>query len=338
MEVAEALQAFGIQGAIDSVAPFGSGHINDSFLVKQEGKQYLLQRLNSSIFQFPERIEKNLQLLLSTNSNLFVEHFMTESGAYHWGNNQGYWRLMAFCVDVYAPTKITTAKEVTEAGKAFGQFLALSSTLDVRQFEEVIPGFHHLQLRLAQFDEVKNRASDDRLAHAKECVRMLNEFRWVEGEFDELRKGLNIRVCHNDTKLDNLLFSKEHSECRFVIDLDTVGPGYALYDFGDMMRTMLSPTAENEPDESSINFHVNLLESLKGTYLAETGHFLSPEEKESLDFGGLYMTYIMGVRFLTDFLAGDRYYRVSHEKENLIRARNQFRLLALMTEALNYGR
>ena len=168
---------------------------------------------------------------------------------------------------------------------------------------------------------------------AKDLIDLTNNFRWVSGKYNKLlSEGLPSRVCHNDTKLDNCLLAKSDVSFCNIIDLDTLGPGSVLFDFGDLMRTTLSPTAENELDESKISLRLDYLEALEKGFLSAGSVVLTPLENENLLFGGLYMTYIMGVRFLTDFLNGDIYYKTTFENENFIRARNQLLLLELMNK------
>ncbi|OEK02429.1 hypothetical protein BFP97_13250 [Roseivirga sp. 4D4] len=332
MEAAQkALQTFNIKGAIMSVAPFGLGHINDSYLVKTHDKQYLLQRINKQVFQSPQLIESNFQVLLSRTSNLFVRHYKTIDNAFHAEVEGDFWRLSDFIANAYAPETAHRLKEVESVALGFGILTAYMSSFCPAQFEEAIPKFHDLSWRLDQFAMAVDSDPVNRLETSRDLVEKVENFRWILDQMNELKdRGLPLRVCHNDTKLNNCLLSKSDQNFEHIIDLDTLGPGFVLYDYGDLMRTVLSPTAENEVDSDKIHIQQDYLNALRRGFIQGTGDVLSSIEIDNLEFGGLYMTFTMGVRFLTDYLNGDIYYKTSFENENFIRARNQFALLELM--------
>ncbi len=334
MEAAlKALQAYNIKGAITEIALFGSGHINDTYLIVAGKEAYLLQKLNQNVFQYPERIENNLRALLEKASDLFVKHYQTSAGTYHHKNEHGIWRLTNFVSGGYAPQTANKLHEVAEAAKGYGRFTTFADGLEKDKFTETIPKFHDLTWRLQQLDDAVKDDVANRSKSAKSLINTANDFRWISEKLRMLfLAGLPTRVCHNDTKLDNCLLAKLESSFCHIIDLDTLGPGSVLYDFGDLMRTTLSPTPENELDESKIELRSDYLDALQEGFLSTCNSVLNPLEKENLLFGGLYMTYIMAIRFLTDYLNGDAYYKISFENENFVRARNQLRLLELMSE------
>ncbi len=334
MEAAlQALQAYNIKGAITEIAPFGLGHINDSYLVKANDHQYLLQKLNQSVFQSPEIVESNLRALLNHDSGLFVKHHKTNSGNYHYHCDDGHWRLMDFIEDAYAPETAVSLDEVEKVAEGFGKFTSFSNRLNPEDYRESIPKFHDLNWRLEELKSAVENDQAKRLNLCKNLVEKAEDFDWIQAKMDELiSDGLQSRVCHNDTKLNNCLVAKSNHEFRYIIDLDTIGPGYVLYDFGDLMRTTLSATPENELDESKIDVRKEFLEVLYQGFISQSKSVLTKIEIDSLLFGGVYMTYIMAIRFLTDYLNGDAYYKISFENENFIRARNQLRLLELMSE------
>jgi Ser/Thr protein kinase RdoA (MazF antagonist) len=329
-----ALTHFEIKGAINSVALFGGGHINDTYHVQTSDGDFLLQRVNTSVFTNPAVLEANLEALFSEQSEILVPHVKTKNGNWLLHFQNDVWKMQVFDSDVYAPTLATELGLVHEIGKGFGKFTALSKIFDVGKFEEAIADFHKLKWRLEQLDKAIENNSAKRLVAAKILLDKAGKFKWISEKMDDLiEKGLPLRVCHNDTKIDNILLSKASNQFKYVIDLDTIGPGYVLYDFGDMMRTLLSPTKENEKVESKIELRADYLENIRTGFLEEAEHMLTPLEKATLSFGGRYMTYMIGIRFLADYLNGDTYYKVSFPEENMIRARNQFRLLELMDEA-----
>lgn len=325
------LSAFGINGAIDKVALFGSGHINDTYKVQVADHTYLLQKLNSKIFREPSIIENNKQQLFRADPGLFVRCYKTSNDRIHHKNETGVWRLMDFVSNAYAPEIAGQMNEVREVARGFGKFIVYTDTFNVEDFKEPIPDFHNLNWRLDQLEQAIQKAVKGRLETSNGLIERAGQFNWIAGRFQELiDKGLPKRVCHNDTKLNNCLLSKKDQKFMYIIDLDTVGPGYMFFDFGDLMRTTLSPTPEGEADESLIHLRSDYYQALKEGFMKSCEHVLSPIETDNLWFAGLYMTYITALRFLTDYLNGDIYYKVSFENENWVRARNQLKLLELM--------
>lgn len=330
----EVLVHFEIQGAINSVALFGGGHINDTYHVQTSEGGYLLQRVNTNVFTRPAVLEANLEGLFSDQTEILVPHIKTTEGNWLLHFHDDVWKMQVFDEDVYAPNMASDLNLVYEIGKGFGRFTALSRRFDVNNFKETIPNFHNLNWRIKQLDQAIENNQVKRINTAKVLIEKANQFRWISDKMDDLVKnGLPQRVCHNDTKIDNILLTKASDNFKYVIDLDTVGPGYVLYDFGDMMRTLLSATKENELDESKIELRLDYFEQIRNGFLQESEQEINALEKDSLSFGGQYMTYLIGIRFLADYLNGDTYYKISFPEENMIRARNQFRLLELMDEA-----
>lgn len=330
-----ALKAFKLKGAIEKVAPFGSGHINDTFKVETDCGNYLLQKVNTKVFQNTEALENNLNLLQGLQSEVFARHITTEKGKCFYVDQSGCWKLQEFVVNAYGPTTANNLTLVKEVGKGFGMFTKVTSVLDPTVFNEAIPNFHNLKWRLQQLDEAIEQNRANRRESSQHFIEQANTFRWIAKRFNQLiRGGLPLRVCHNDTKIDNILLTEGTDEFRHVIDLDTSGPGYVLSDFGDMMRTLLSPTKEAELDESKIEIREGYLEALKSGYLSSCAESLLPLEIQNLEFGGLYMVYMQAIRFLADYLNGDTYYKISFAEENYIRTRNQFRLLELLNKQI----
>lgn len=327
----EALKAFQLEGAIETVAPFGSGHINDTYKVESSCGNYLLQKVNTKVFQNTETLENNLNLLQSLQSDVFAKHITTENGNCFHVDQGGCWKLQEFVLNAYGPTTADNLTLVEEVGKGFGMFTKATASLKAKAFDEAIPNFHSLKWRLEQLNEAIALNRANRKEAAQNLIDQVNVFSWIVDHFNKLvENGLPLRVCHNDTKIDNILLTEGSDEFRHVIDLDTTGPGYVLSDFGDMMRTLLTPTKEAELDESKIEIREGYLDALKSGYLSACAESLIPLEKENLEFGGLYMTYMQAVRFLADYLNGDTYYKISSPEENYIRARNQLTLLQLM--------
>lgn len=236
--------------------------------------------------------------------------------------------------DSYSPSELTLS-ELREIAKGYGRYTGRFAQEDPKLYQESIPQFHDLRHRLAQFNLALEENAANRRNQAVVETETINKFKWVAEKFDELvAKGLPLKVCHNDAKSGNCLLSNQSGAFLKVVDLDTVGPGYVLFDLGDMLRSMLFNIPENQSTLDDLSFDQERFDAIMTSFLNECGESLEPVEIDSLPFGGLYMTYIMAVRFLTDYLNGDVYYKISHPEENLIRTRNQLRILELMSEAL----
>ncbi len=333
-ETESVLRAYGIKGAIDEVALFGYGHINDSFKVRVDDQVLLLQKVNASIFKLKDVLENNFSQLLRLNSNLFPKYWKA-NGNFHLEHNSALWRLSSFIENSYSPVH-PSFDETLEAVRGYGKFMFLNSQLDVFEFNETIPNFHSLENRLDAFEQVVRLDLNERLTLVTQEVDTVRSFQWIEEQFKRYKAlNLPVRVCHNDTKSTNVLLDSKMKKLLKVVDLDTVGPGYAFFDFGDMMRSMLASHPENEPDIDNLSILEDRYEHMLEEYTSGLQGILTEDEMKSLGFGGLYMTYLMAIRFLTDYLKGDIYYRIAYPEENLVRARNQLKLLELMKGVLH---
>ena len=327
------LKAFGIRGAIDEVAPFGLGHINDSYRLRSGVQWYFLQKINTGIFTDVHAIESNLQKLFAANSDIFVKNFTAE-GQFHLNHEGEVWRLTEFMPDHYSPQKSEVMAELAAVTTGFGTFAKVTHSLDPSLFQESIEQFHHLPLRWDQLNQAHAQANRQRLEQAQEYLDQAKEHypKLIAEEQEWRESGLTQRICHNDCKINNCLLSKDEQAFGYVVDLDTVGPGFLYYDFGDLMRTCLVTAPENEKVKERLRVNPDAFEELAKNYLQACGTALTLPEKGSLVFGGLYMTFLMAIRFLADFLNGDRYYKTTFENENLIRARNQFFILEQLVQ------
>ncbi len=337
---------FALLGDYTSAEVYGSGHINDTFRLEmnQGGRpmRYVLQRINHAIFKNPDGLMSNVERVCAhaqaklraakatDGSRRALTIVPTKSGK-GWltdaaGNR---WRCYVFVEDATGHDVIRNADQAFQAAKAFGAFQSLMADLPGERLVETIPDFHHTPKRLARFEQVlkadaHGRAKDVKreidfvLARAKEASLVVDAI--AKGEIPE-------RVTHNDTKLNNVLLDNQTQEGICVIDLDTVMPGSALYDFGDLVRTSTSPAAEDETDLSKVGLQLPMYEALVGGYLSTARGFLNPRERELLAFGGKLMTFEVGLRFLTDWLEGDVYFKIKRPGHNLDRCRNQFKLV-----------
>ena len=337
-------------GEVVSYARYGSGHINDTFLLdSKNGISYILQRVNTDIFKNPDGIISNIKLV----GEHIVEKYKKEGKNYDRatlrviptdnGEDQykdergGCWRLFHYVYNTVSKDKVSCVEEFRDCARAFGNFLCLLEDFDASRLFEVIKDFHNTPKR---YENLMRAVEADVCGRADE-VRAEIDFCRVREQFASTleiahKEGrLPLRVTHNDTKLNNILFDKDTGETVCVIDLDTIMPGYAVNDFGDSIRFGASTAAEDEADLSLVNFDINLYRAYAEGYLEGAAGKLTEGEIELLPIGAMMMTFECGMRFLTDYLEGDTYFRTSRPKQNLDRARNQFKLLSDMESCLD---
>ena len=313
-----------------ALTPFGEGLIHETLLVQQGDNKWILQGFNASVFRFPERIAHNLHLL-SKHLNQFPLPFqlplplLTREGKGLATIEGTQYRLFDF-VQGTTLQQVQQASQARIAAQAYGKFAAWASALPAATFEETIPNFHRLDLRYARLKEV---AQDLASLPEEEQVLLdgyLAQQPLIDYYLEQLSK-LPLRVMHNDTKINNLIFAPTLEKVEALVDLDTLMGGYLMYDFGDLVRTVACSLPETATDWDQVHVLPELVEELLLGYLGGIQGALSAEEKDSLLFGGEIMTLIMGLRFLTDHLEGNVYYRVTYPLQNLHRAKNQLLLL-----------
>lgn len=331
-EVLAALAFFPLKGKVEQVQPFGQGHINETFYVSTTNQNWLLQAVNTSVFQQPKLIEKQLNILLKHAPDVFVPHLLSKEDTFHITLHGKVWRLQLFMQNAYAPD-LCNDQQREGVVKGISTFTQSMHTLSVADFQSTIPKFHDLSARLAQFAEAVANDPFQRLNGAKNIAQKLEKWKVLAKRFAVLvANGLPLRVCHNDAKAANVLLHKKNDRFARVIDLDTVGPGYVLFDFGDLLRSMLPDVKENAM-ANQVSISQKRAQEMRKHFLEGCGNVLNNMEIETLSFGGLYMTYLMALRFFTDYLLGDIYYRVQYASENLDRATNQCAVLEGMMAA-----
>lgn len=325
-----------------SFKELASGHINDTFLIETEEEPFfILQRINHDVFKDVPglisnkvSVSKHLQDKLShlpekELKRRVLTFIPTKSGDYYYKDEDGnFWNVMVFIKDSVT-YEIVTDKEVAyEGGKLSGDFLNLTSDFDASTLTEVIPKFHNMSFRYAQFKSAIQSAPKERLFKASEYIDKALD---LEDEMLVLQKlkdsgEIKTRVTHNDTKISNTLFDT-NNKGLCVIDTDTVMPGIVHYDFGDAIRTICNTAAEDETNLDLVNFNVEFYNAYKQGFLEEVESALSDKEIETLPLAAKSMIFIMALRFLTDFLNNDLYYKTKYPEHNLDRAKNQFKLL-----------
>ncbi len=344
----KALEQFAIDGSVKEIRPYGNGHINDTFLaVFQSGdgeKRYILQRMNHNIFKNPPLLMENVvgvtdylrKAILAQGGDPDRETLNVvrtlEGKSYYEDQRHSFWRVFLFVEGTLCLEKVESPKDFYNGGAAFGDFQRMLAEYPAGELHETIPNFHNTPSR---FQDFRRALEADRAGRAA-LVRPEIEFALSREEeisvlTDLLKKGeLPLRVTHNDTKLNNILFDRATGRALCVIDLDTVMPGLSLYDFGDSIRFGASTGAEDERDLSRIELDLELLEAFTEGFLKGCGGKLTRREIEMFPMGAKLMTYECGIRFLGDFLEGDVYFKVHRENHNLDRARTQFKLVADM--------
>ncbi len=337
----EILTAYPVLKGCDQPEPFGNGHINDTFLVKSPSGKFILQRVNRKVFDIAV-LTKNLSFLFAALADYEKENkvklmpavLKNEKGDYHTMDSSGAaWRVVEFFPDCKTYLTAPDEEVAYQGAKAMGAFQRFMNTLPVEKLQPTIPGFHDTPARLSTFLETVKRVSGTTKKQAVPEIDFLLDNRHIAQELQQVlrEKVLPVRVTHNDTKLENILFTADGQV--LVIDPDTIMPGSVIYDFGDMVRTFTSPAGEDEPDLDRTTFRVNFFEALTRGYLESLKDVLSAPEKQYLLLGAKAILYEQALRFLNDFLQGNIYYKVDYPEHNLVRTRTQIKLL---TEILQH--
>lgn len=349
-ELIKIAKSFQLEGTVTSIQPYGSGHINDTFrlLIKTQDreKSFILQRMNGEIFKNRDELMSNIvrvtsflkEKILAQGGDPERETLQiiptTEGKSYYTQENGDGWRVYPFITDTVSYDLAESPEDFYRSGYAFGNFQYLLADFPAKELYETILNFHNTVDRFAKF---KKAVEADVMGRAKEVEK---EIRFVmEREkdchfFGELLENgeVPLRVTHNDTKLNNVLFDKDSARAICVIDLDTVMPGFAAHDFGDAIRFGASTAAEDEKDLTKVSCNMNLFEAYFKGYMEGCRGSLTRREVETLPMGAKIMTFECGIRFLTDYLEGDVYFKTHYEGQNLYRTRTQLKLVKDMEE------
>jgi hypothetical protein len=338
--VREVARHFQIYGGFCSAEPYGSGHINDTYCVvfDQAGTmtRYIFQRINHNIFKQPVSLMENIRRVTThlagkmSSEPDFSRRVLTlipaRNGLFYHHDEQGnYWRAYLFIEKAKTYDAVESSDQAFEAAKAYGRFQKLLTDLPAPRLHDTIPDFHHTPKRFAALVKAIENDASNRAGLAKAEIEFALQRAAIVDVLINAR--LPERVTHNDTKFNNVMLDDTAGEGICVIDLDTVMPGLVLYDFGDMVRTTTSPAKEDELDLKRVTMQMPMFEALVRGYLASAGDFLTPAEKRLLAFSGKLITFEIGLRFLTDFLGGDTYFKVHRNGHNLDRCRTQFKLV-----------
>lgn len=317
------------------VNPISSGWINSTYEINQQGKKYILQKINTKVFPYPEIISNNIQqvsthLKAKNYPKQLIEIIPDLKGNLLAVENEETWRLTSYISNSVCFDKVESAEQAYEAAKTISQFHSFILDLDIKQIHPSIDGFLDYQKRMQDFNEALQNASEERLQETK------YEINYILDNASKVKEYLAIdfpkRVVHADAKLSNFLFNSEnHSQAIALIDWDTIMPGNILCDFGDMIRTYANLKQEDDPTAENI-FESSYYEAVKRGFLEHLKNDLQTVEVENMDFVAYIVIYIQAVRFLGDYLNNDVYYSITYPKQNLNRTINQINLLKALTK------
>jgi len=350
--VSEIAGQFKLDGKVADISAFGSGHIHQTYYIKTESAlddDYIIQMINTNVFRDPDAVMQNLALVTShilgklrtkgerDLKRRVLHPVQTIDGHLKFVDSENQvWRCFVFIPDHKSFDRAVNEHQVFEGGKAYGKFLSYLSDLPVSKIQDTIPDFHNLDWRLQQFNDALSNGVDVRIRETDSEINMLKA---RQDEMRIIRKlgsegKIPLRIVHHDTKINNVLYSADE-QALCVIDLDTVMPGYVHDDFGDAIRTFTNTGEEDDPDLSRVSMNIQYFKAFARGFLGVAGPMLNGAEKEYLALSARVMTYMQVLRFLTDYLNGDTYYRIHHPAHNLQRARAQMELLFSMEE--QYG-
>lgn len=335
----EIAEKFNIVGNVVSIEPYGSGHINTTFLLVTDKKRYILQKMNTRIFENSSALMRNICLVtehLKSKGQETLNVIPCKSGESYLASDECF-RVYDFIEDTVAYQQAPDLKVFEASGRAFGEFQKYLADFDASLLTETIKDFHNTPVRFENFKAALAANLSGRAdTCAEECAFVLEREKTYSKVVDALRSGeLPLRVTHNDTKLNNILMDAEDgAKARAVIDLDTVMPGSMLYDFGDAIRFGASTAAEDENDLEKVNFDIELFSSYANGYCGALADSITENEARLLSYGAYLMTIECGMRFLTDYLNGDTYFATKYPEHNLVRCRTQLRLASQMEKSL----
>jgi hypothetical protein len=346
LDIQPICEQFDIAGTFVAAEPWGTGHIHDTYRVECSRDaatvRYILQRINHSVFKDPIGVMDNIRRVTAhIRSKLEKQKApdldrrtltlvpARDGRPYCRDENRNFWRMFPFIENTHIYDSVRSPAEAFEVAKSFGEFQNLMLDLPDPALHETISNFHHTPKRMEAFEEVLAEDVCNRAAAAQPEIEFALERKQMTAVLIELLHtgAVPERVTHNDTKFSNVLIDDATGQGICVIDLDTVMPGLALYDFGDMVRTATSPACEDIRDLSNVHMQMPMFEALVRGYLPKTGSFLTKTERRHMAFSVKLITFETGLRFLTDYLVGDTYFKVQREGHNLDRCRAQFKLV-----------
>ena len=335
---------FRLEGEILSSIPFGSGHINDTFKITTDSKninEYLLQRVNHHIFKDVDGLMNNIEKVCNHIKNKLaylgeaevMKRTMTlvptlDGKKYIQDEDGDYWRVFLLIADTKSYDILETVEQAYSGGLAFGEFQKQLSDLPASELVEILPNFHNIEFRLNNLRDAITKDPVKRVSKVQDLLDYIFEREEKMRTILEMGRAnkLPLRITHNDTKFNNVLLDKD-DKVQCVIDLDTVMPGYVAYDFGDAIRTIINSTAEDAEDLNKVVLNIPLFQAFTAGYLSEAKDFLTENEVDSLIYAVHLLPYMQAVRFLTDYIDGDAYYKIAYPEHNLVRTKAQLKLV-----------
>lgn len=345
-QLLDIVNQFRIKGTVTDITPMGSGLINDTFKVTTQSPDtpdYVLQRINHHIFTDVDGLQRNItavtkhirtkltgQGVKDIDRKVLTFLPLKDSQLTYVKTDTGYWRVMIM-VDNADTFDIVNEKYSREAGAEFGRFQAMLVDIP-EKLTESIPDFHNMEFRLKQLHDALQSDASGRLAKepearaiAEDLLRRAEDMTLAERMYREGK--LPKRICHCDTKVNNMLFDHETGNVLCVIDLDTVMPSFIFSDYGDFLRTAANTGAEDDPNLENVSFNMSIFRAFTEGYLSTAGAFLTDAEIQNLPYAAKLFPYMQAVRFFTDYINGDTYYKIQYPDHNLVRTRAQIRLL-----------
>lgn len=336
-QLQEIVQHFKIEGEVIGISPYGFGHINTTYLVETTKKRYIMQKINDQLFTNVDHLMSNIFEVTSYIKCHFPEEetltlIDTKQGKYYLTHPSGYYRIYDFIEHTVCLQIVTKEEEFYESARAFGKFSKLLSGFEAGKLYEILKDFHHTGKRYESFLEAMEKDIAKRKENVAAEIQFVTEREKICRTITDLleKKQMPLRVTHNDTKLNNVLLDEKTLRGKAVIDLDTVMPGSICYDFGDSIRFGCNSSYEDDPNLNQVFFRMDLFEVYVRGYLEEVGNELTMIEKDNLVNGAILMTFECGMRFLTDYLNHDTYFKITRENHNLDRCRTQFKLVEEM--------
>ena len=342
---------FGLEGEVREINVVTHGNINSTYDVtichNGEDHRYIFQKLNIFVFKNPKRIMGNIRRITEHisakleekgQSQDHVMHFYkTPEGRNYFMRHQGFWRVSDYVPNTVTYNACDDLDKLRSAGKAFGEFQMMLSDFDATDLYETIPNFHNTRSRIAVFLRHVNEDPCGRVEEVLSEIDQIKKWKPMAIQLNELvdSQELPLRVTHNDTKINNLLFDKTTNQAKTVIDLDTVMPGLTAHDFGDAVRFAANTAMEDEPDTSKVALDMAKFRAFAEGFVPPVAHALTPLEVDTLALGAFVITVELAVRFLDDYITGDQYFKTLYLDHNLVRARCQIALAADMYRHLD---
>ncbi|WEV53218.1 aminoglycoside phosphotransferase family protein [Bifidobacterium sp. ESL0704] len=326
---------FRLEGEVQSITPYGDGHINVTYLISTTKRRYILQRMNTDVFPDTKSLMRNIELVtafLKARGKETLDIIRSDDGGTYIDNETGAWRVYAFIEHTISYNLVPNASVFRDAGAAFGDFQNELALFDASQLTETIAHFHDTPHRFLDF---KAAVEKDELGRAASCRSEIDFYDAHADVYPVIMDGLKdgslpLRVTHNDTKLNNILMDATTHKARAVIDLDTIMPGSMLFDFGDSIRFGASTALEDERDLDKVHFSTELFRAYAEGFVGQLRQSITEREAQLLPLSARMMTLECGMRFLADYLSGDTYFATDYPEHNLVRCRTQIKLVQEM--------